>query len=131
MNEAGVAAKLKEKNPGWLWEPVADRWGSGIPDRLVMLRGVGKVAVVELKCLQSLPKRSCRVGLKGKQAGWLERWVKEGGSGALIIGVTKERKVAVVVDGFRRIASEGMKREEFDLVRYEDVGTILKSLVSG
>lgn len=126
MNEVGMAARLKEKNRQWLWVPTPDKFGTGIPDRILLLKGQGSVVWAELKFLRSLPKRSCKVGLRKKQAAFLGEWSREGGKSCLIVGVGDENKVAMFWDDFSRIAIEGVGREEFELIRYEDVGRLLK-----
>ena len=131
MSEADVASRLREKNPEFLWKPVSDKFGAGTPDRCVLWRGVGKVAWGELKHLESIPKRKCKVKLKPKQAAWLEEWKKEGGFSFLVVGFKKERKVAIFFSDFRRICFEGLKVEEIELINYEDVTNKLKSLMRG
>lgn len=126
MDEAGVAAKLKEKNRQFLIKSVSDKFGYGTPDRILLLKGQGSVIWAELKFLKALPKNHCKVGLKKKQGAFLAEWAEEGGNSCLIIGVASEKKVVVVTDGFRRIALEGMKREEFVMIGYEEVGQFLK-----
>ena len=131
MSEARVTEKLRKANPEWLWKPISDKFGAGTPDRCVLWRGRGKVAWGEAKCLETLPKRSCKVNLKPRQAAWLEEWQQNGGFSFLVIGFEEQNKVAMFFSDFSRIAHQGVLLEEIELIAYEDVTLKLKSLVGG
>lgn len=130
MAEKDVAARLKEKNRDILWKPVSDKFGVGTPDRVGKFKGAaGEVFWAELKYLKELPKNSCKVGLKPKQASWLQEWQDAGGHSFLLIGIESCKKVAIFCKDFRRISHEGISREEYDLVDYEDVGKNILRIV--
>lgn len=131
MNEAGVASKIKEKNPAWLIKPISDKFGYGTPDRILLLKASGCVVWAELKFLKELPKNRCKVGLKPKQGAFLREWSEQGGNSCLIIGIGKLNKVAIFFEGFSKIANEGVEREEFLLVDYSSIGRILKERFLG
>lgn len=124
--EKDVAAKLKAKNTDILWKATSDKYGVGTPDRAAILRGTGEVFWVELKFLRALPKKRCKVGLKPKQAAWLQEWKENGGDAFLIVGVGSD-KVSVFEDGFKSIAFDGVSREDFNLINYEQVTSVLRS----
>lgn len=131
MSEKDVAAKLKEKNRSILWKPISDKFGVGTPDRCGKWRKQkGGEFWAELKFIKKLPVRGCKVGLKKKQAGWLEEWKENCGNCVLIVGIESENKVALFFDGFRKISSDGLMREQFDLVAYDEVSGILRKYFS-
>ena len=131
MSEADAASKLKQENPEFLWKPISDKFGAGTPDRCVLWRGRSEVFWIELKFIQKLPKTNCKVGLKHKQAGWLEEWKANSGRSLLIVAVGESKKVAVFKENFRSIALNGIARENYELINYSDVSRVLKELCCG
>ena len=128
MAEKHVARKLKDNSPHLLWEAISDKYGVGTPDRCVLARGKGLVAWIELKYLKQAPSTKCKCGLKGVQAQWLQRWQENGGTSLLIVGVGSD-KVSIFSDGFIDIYKNGIMREQFELINYEEAESKLLGLM--
>ena len=128
MAEKHVAEKLKKCSPRLLWKPISDKYGVGTPDRAILVRGVGISSFGELKHLKQAPITKCKCGLKSHQARWLQEWKDNGGSCFLIIGVGKD-KVAIFANGFIDIFKNGLCREQFDLINYEEVESKLLGMM--
>jgi len=125
-NEKHVALKLREKNPCLLLKQTPDKFGTGVPDRLGLLRGTTFVFVAELKFIKQLPKHHCKVGLKRQQARWMSEWKDNGGNAFLIVGV--KDKVAIFKERFNKIFSVGIDLQDFNLINYEDVAAELQKV---
>ena len=129
MSEADVAVRLKKSNVGLKIKPVADKFGSGIPDRIAKFRDSSDVWFLELKFLKRLPKVSCKVGLKKKQAGWCEDWSGWGGRCAVVVGVSEENGIAVFFGDFMDIATNGIRRQDFKIIRYDELSSELRKMM--
>jgi hypothetical protein len=122
-NEKDAAALLSRENPEILLRQTPDKFGIGVPDRIGLKRGTGWTFVAELKFLKQLPVRSCKVGLKKKQAQWLQSWKDSGGYAFLVVCLPD--RIAVFCDRFLEIFQDGVRREQFFCVPYESFGVEL------
>ena len=127
MSEALVAKKLKKNNPQMLIKNISDKFGEGTPDRCCKWKDSEKVIWIELKHIKPIPKKKCKIGLKAKQAAWLEEWKEWGGSSFVLVGIKSENAVAIFENDFRTIQLCGVKREKFHLIPYDKVSDYLRS----
>lgn len=112
MSEAKSAAKLKKENPRILIKNVSDKFGEGTPDRCILMDRQGEVVWAELKYLEKLPRKKKKIGLKPKQASWLEEWKRRGGTAVVVAAIGELNKVAVIPCNFKSIQTDGATREE-------------------
>jgi hypothetical protein len=124
-NEKDASALLARKNPQFMLKQMPDKFGTGIPDRLGKKRGSCWTFVAELKFLKKLPAKSCKVGLKKKQAQWLQNWRNDGGNAFLIVCLPD--CVAVFCDRFLEIFTAGVRRDEFNCVAYDELASQIKA----
>lgn len=127
MAEKDVTTKIKKLSKRLIWEPLADKYGYGTPDRCFLDLDSLRVGFCEFKFIPCLPLRSKKVGLKPRQARWLSDWRAGGGLAFLVIGVTD--KVAIFPDDFYRIAEKGINRNEFELIDFKDFEAKMKELI--
>lgn len=132
MSEAKLAAKLKEKNPQILWKAISDKFGVGTPDRCIKFKGDSNaVWWVELKFLKKTPLRSCKVGLKPKQASWLEEWSNWNGNSAVIIGFGDQKGIHIVFNDFKKLCHVGLEKSEIEIIDHNLVYKKFKEVARG
>lgn len=128
MAEKDVAEKLKKYNPAILWKPVSDKFGVGTPDRACKFKSEDIMFWAELKEIKHLPKKSCKIGLKSKQAAFLAEWSDFGGNSCVIVGVRSLKKVSVLFGDFMRVYEHGMNIEDFNLIDYSKLTSLLRGV---
>jgi hypothetical protein len=126
VSEELLSQHLKKNNKDMLWKNISDKYGEGTPDRAFKFRNLSDVFFAELKFIKSLPQKKKKVGLRKKQAAWLEEWQEWGGRALLIVGVGDEKAVAIFDDGFYDIATKGIDRESFNLIPYDEVSKFIR-----
>lgn len=127
MSEKQVGEKLAKHSPRFLWKASADKYGYGTPDRCVLERGQGKVLQIELKHVGGLPKRKSKIkGFKPRQAQWLDEWARNGGLSLLAVGIGDD-KVAFFTERFVDMCREGVERDRYDLMNYNQAEEFLLS----
>lgn len=57
----------------------------------------------------------------------MENWQANGGLAFLILGIGN--KISIIETNFKKIFSEGLQREEFNLIDYEDVAAELQKMI--
>lgn len=131
MSEKNLANKLEKKNPNLLWKHISDKFGVGTPDRCLLSKSSSDVYWTELKFLTKLPKKKCKIGIRPKQAAWLEQWNKYGGSGFVIVGFGDSDKVCILHKDFVKVLSEGIEIGEIELIEINSVEEKIREIKYG
>jgi penicillin-binding protein-related factor A (putative recombinase) len=78
-----------------------------------------------------MPKRKCKIGIKPKQAAWLEQWNNFGGLGVVIVGFGDCEKICILHKDFVKVLSEGMEVGEIELIEMNSVEEKIREIKNG
>lgn len=105
--------KRKKRCRAMHWEVVPDRYGSGIPDRLLLINNA--TSLIELKWVSDFHEGKFIRTLTGAQVLWLERWQQKGGRCGILVGAPKQ-KIYLIRKNFFQLFQQGVSFENNQVI---------------